>query len=112
MGKNPHSRTLSPGRAGIRLLAWWIVWGKEVGRTVGHREHLDERAGPATRIAGVTKGILTRRLRKDPFLEGWAWQSGGFLAGYPEVEKERQGRRSKRHRPEDPLTAQPTSYAK
>jgi ATP-dependent helicase HrpB len=41
-----------------------------VGETVGYRTRDERRVGPATRIEVVTEGILTRRLQRDPGLEG------------------------------------------
>jgi ATP-dependent RNA helicase HrpB len=41
-----------------------------VGDTVGYRTRDDRRVGPATRIEVVTEGILTRRLQRDPALDG------------------------------------------
>ncbi|HET6952174.1 MAG TPA: ATP-dependent helicase HrpB [Acidimicrobiales bacterium] len=41
-----------------------------VGDTVGYRTRDDRRVGPGTRVEVVTEGILTRRLQRDPALDG------------------------------------------
>ena len=43
---------------------------EEVGETVGYRIRMDNRVGESTRIEVVTEGILTRRLQRDPELDG------------------------------------------
>ncbi len=55
-------------RAAARRMAHLL--GQAVGRTVGYRVRMDSYVGPDTRIEVVTEGILTRRLQRDPFLEG------------------------------------------
>jgi ATP-dependent helicase HrpB len=55
-------------RAAARRMAELL--GERVGETVGYRVRLDSRVGARTRIEVVTEGILTRRLRDDPGLEG------------------------------------------
>jgi ATP-dependent RNA helicase HrpB len=55
-------------RAAARRLAF--ERGVRVGDEVGYRVRLDTRAGDRTRITFVTEGILTRRLQRDPLLEG------------------------------------------
>ena len=55
-------------RAAARRMA--AVRREGVGETVGYRTRDDRRVGPATRIEVVTEGILTRRLQRDPGLEG------------------------------------------
>ena len=44
--------------------------GETVGNTVGYRMRGDTRVGSRTRIEVVTEGILTRRLQRDPTLDG------------------------------------------
>jgi ATP-dependent helicase HrpB len=55
-------------RAAARRMA--ALLRQPVGETVGYRTRDDRRVGPATRIEVVTEGILTRRLQRDPGLEG------------------------------------------
>ena len=55
-------------RAAARRMA--ALPRERVGETVGYRTRDDRRVGPATRIEVVTEGILTRRLQRDPGLEG------------------------------------------
>ncbi|MEO5376096.1 MAG: ATP-dependent helicase HrpB, partial [Alphaproteobacteria bacterium] len=55
-------------RAAARRMA--VLLGEAVGETVGYRVRLDAVVGPRTRIEVVTEGILTRRLQRDPSLEG------------------------------------------
>jgi ATP-dependent RNA helicase HrpB len=55
-------------RAAARRMAGLLR--QPVGETVGYRTRDDRRVGPATRIEVVTEGILTRRLQRDPGLEG------------------------------------------
>jgi ATP-dependent helicase HrpB len=57
-------------RAAARRMAQTL--GEPVGITVGYRIQLDNRTGPDTVIEVVTEGILTRRLQRDPSLEGVA----------------------------------------
>ena len=57
-------------RAAARRMAETL--GEPVGKTVGYRVQLDNRTGPDTVIEVVTEGILTRRLQRDPALEGVA----------------------------------------
>jgi len=63
---------LEPRRVAARAAARRLAWERDVrvGDEVGYRVRLDARAGPATRITFVTEGILTRRLQRDPLLEG------------------------------------------
>ncbi|MGH9217315.1 MAG: DEAD/DEAH box helicase, partial [Acidimicrobiales bacterium] len=55
-------------RAAARRMA--ALLRESVGDTVGYRTRDDRRLGPATRIEVVTEGILTRRLQRDPGLDG------------------------------------------
>lgn len=44
--------------------------GEEPGGTAGWRLHLDSRVSARTRLEVVTEAILTRRLQRDPLLDG------------------------------------------
>jgi ATP-dependent helicase HrpB len=55
-------------RAAARRMA--ALLREPVGETVGYRTRDDRRVSAATRIEVVTEGILTRRLQRDPGLEG------------------------------------------
>jgi ATP-dependent RNA helicase HrpB len=55
-------------RAAARRMA--ALLREQVGDTVGYRTRDDRRVGPATRLEVVTEGILTRRLQRDPGLDG------------------------------------------
>ena len=55
-------------RAAARRMA--ALRRERVGETIGYRTRDDRQVGPATRIEVVTEGILTRRLQRDPGLEG------------------------------------------
>jgi ATP-dependent helicase HrpB len=55
-------------RAAARRMA--SLLGEEVGDTVGYRTRTDRAVSPSTQIEVVTEGILTRRLQRDPELEG------------------------------------------
>jgi ATP-dependent helicase HrpB len=55
-------------RAAARRMA--AVRREPVGETVGYRTRDDSRVGPETRIEVVTEGILTRRIQRDPGLDG------------------------------------------
>jgi ATP-dependent helicase HrpB len=55
-------------RAAARRMA--ALLRQRVGETVGYRTRDERRVGPATCIEVVTDGILTRRLQRDPGLEG------------------------------------------
>ena len=63
---------LEPRRLAARAAAHRMaaLRGERVGETVGYRIRGDSRIGRATRIEAVTEGILTRRLQRDPTLEG------------------------------------------
>lgn len=65
---------LEPRRLAARAAARHMAkgLGEPVGKTVGYRIQLDNRTGPDTLIEVVTEGILTRRLQRDPALEGVA----------------------------------------
>lgn len=55
-------------RAAARRMAQ--ILGQEVGHTVGFATRFERRVGPATRITVVTEGLFTRRIQRDPGLEG------------------------------------------
>ena len=63
---------LEPRRVAARAVATRMATtlDESVGETVGYRTRTDTRVGPRTRIEVVTEGILTRRLQRDPTLEG------------------------------------------
>jgi ATP-dependent helicase HrpB len=63
---------LEPRRLATRAAAHRMadLRGERVGETVGYRIRGDSRVGPNTRVEVVTEGILTRRLQRDPTLEG------------------------------------------
>jgi len=47
-----------------------FLLGEETGETVGYAIRYERRASRKTRIEVMTEGILTRRLQRDPLLEG------------------------------------------
>ncbi|HEY7069339.1 MAG TPA: ATP-dependent helicase HrpB [Acidimicrobiales bacterium] len=57
-------------RAAARRMA--ALRREAVGEVVGYRTRDDRSVGPGTRVEVVTEGILTRRLQRDPALEGVA----------------------------------------
>lgn len=63
---------LEPRRLATRAAAHRLAdqLGEPVGDTVGYRMRGDSRVGSRTRIEVVTEGVLTRRLQRDPTLEG------------------------------------------
>jgi ATP-dependent helicase HrpB len=63
---------LEPRRLAARAAAARMaeLLGEQVGETLGYRVRLDSRVTSRTRIEVVTEGILTRRLQRDPELEG------------------------------------------
>ena len=63
---------LEPRRLAARAAAERLAseLGEKVGETVGYRIRLESKVGPNTRIEVVTEGILARRLRDDPTLDG------------------------------------------
>lgn len=65
---------LEPRRLATRAAAqrMALTLGEPIGKTVGYRVQLDSKVGPNTLIEVVTEGILTRRLQRDPSLEGVA----------------------------------------
>jgi ATP-dependent helicase HrpB len=63
-----------PRRLAARLAAARVaqLLGEPLGQRVGYQVRFDAVGGPDTRIRFVTEGILMRRLRDDPKLEGVA----------------------------------------
>jgi ATP-dependent helicase HrpB len=63
---------LEPRRVAARAAAHRMaeLRRESVGQSVGFRTRVETRVSPATRIEVVTEGILTRRLQRDPTLEG------------------------------------------
>lgn len=63
---------LEPRRLAARAAASRLaeLHGETPGGTFGYRVRGDSRVGRATRVEVVTEGILTRRLQRDPTLEG------------------------------------------
>ena len=63
---------LEPRRVAARAAAERMasVLGQPVGETVGYRIRRETAVSRATRIEVITEGILTRRLQRDPALEG------------------------------------------
>jgi ATP-dependent helicase HrpB len=63
---------LEPRRIAAASAASWMarLLGEEVGDTVGYTIRFTRKVSARTRIEIVTEGILTRRLQKDPSLEG------------------------------------------
>lgn len=63
---------LEPRRLAARLAAKRVAQelGDKLGERVGYRIRFDEVGGKETRIWFVTEGVLTRRLVRDPNLEG------------------------------------------
>jgi ATP-dependent helicase HrpB len=61
-----------PRRIAAVSAARWMahLLSEEVGNTVGYSIRFESRLSPKTRIEVVTEGILTRRIQKDPGLEG------------------------------------------
>src|SRR3984957_866337 len=65
---------LEPRRVAARAAAARMaaLLGERVGETVGLSTRDERRVSAATRVEVVTDGILTRRLQRDPALEGVA----------------------------------------
>jgi ATP-dependent helicase HrpB len=63
---------LEPRRLATRAAAARMasLLGEPVGQTVGYQIRFDRQISRQTRIEVVTEGILTRRLQRDPALEG------------------------------------------
>ena len=72
VGRRGRIVMLQPRRIAARAVARRMAHslGEPVGRTVGYEVRFDRAHGPETRVLVVTEGILTRRLLRDPFLEG------------------------------------------
>jgi ATP-dependent helicase HrpB len=63
---------LEPRRLATRAAAARMAnsLGEPVGQTVGYRIRFESQVSPQTRIEVLTEGILTRRLQRDPALDG------------------------------------------
>ncbi len=63
---------LEPRRLAARAAAARManLLGESVGQTVGYRIRFDSQVSRQTRIEVLTEGILTRRLQRDPTLDG------------------------------------------
>ncbi len=63
---------LEPRRLAARSVAARMAssLGENVGETIGYTIRFERRVSPRTRIEVVTEGVLTRRLQRDPALEG------------------------------------------
>ncbi|MDG4594655.1 MAG: ATP-dependent helicase HrpB [Candidatus Contendobacter sp.] len=63
---------LEPRRLAARAAAARMasLLGEAVGQTVGYRIRFDNQVSRQTRIEALTEGILTRRLQRDPTLDG------------------------------------------
>ncbi|MDI1475815.1 ATP-dependent helicase HrpB [Polyangium sp. y55x31] len=63
---------LEPRRLAARMAARRVAeeMGQKLGETVGCTMRFEDVSSPATRIRFVTEGVLTRRLVRDPALEG------------------------------------------
>ncbi|MFO1422233.1 MAG: ATP-dependent helicase HrpB [Candidatus Competibacteraceae bacterium] len=63
---------LEPRRLAARAAAARMadLLGEPVGRTVGYRVRFDHQVSGQTRIEVLTEGVLTRRLQRDPMLDG------------------------------------------
>lgn len=63
---------LEPRRVAARAAAHRMssMLGEPVGTTVGFRTRTETRVSGRTRVEVVTEGVLTRRLQRDPTLEG------------------------------------------
>ena len=62
---------LQPRRVAARLCASRIAWerGSRVGDEVGYRVRFENKTSARTRLEVLTEGLLTRRLREDPYLQ-------------------------------------------
>ena len=63
---------LEPRRIAARAAAHRMaqLLGESVGQTIGYRVRHESKIGPRTRVEVVTEALLTRRLQRDPALEG------------------------------------------
>jgi ATP-dependent helicase HrpB len=63
---------LEPRRVATRAAAWRLaeLRDEEIGETIGYRMRGERRVGRATRVEVVTEGVLTRRIQRDPTLDG------------------------------------------
>ncbi|MRG91070.1 ATP-dependent helicase HrpB [Polyangium spumosum] len=72
LGGSGEILVLEPRRLAARMAARRVAeeMGQRLGETVGCTMRFENVASPATRIRFVTEGVLTRRLVRDPKLEG------------------------------------------
>ncbi|HMQ13464.1 MAG TPA: DEAD/DEAH box helicase, partial [Candidatus Competibacter phosphatis] len=70
--KNSTILLLEPRRLAARAAAARMAaqLNEPIGHTVGYRIRFDRQVSRQTRIEVLTEGILTRRLQRDPALEG------------------------------------------
>src|SRR3984885_6395199 len=63
---------LEPRRLAARMAARRVAseLGERVGETVGYQVRFEDVSSPRTRIRFLTEGVLTRRLLRDPRLQG------------------------------------------
>jgi ATP-dependent helicase HrpB len=63
---------LEPRRLAVRLAARRVAseMGERLGETVGYQVRFEDVSGPRTRLRFLTEGVLTRRLLRDPQLDG------------------------------------------
>ena len=63
---------LEPRRLATRAAAHRMasLRGEAVGESIGYRMRGESRVGPRTRVEVVTEGVLTRRIHRDPTLDG------------------------------------------
>ena len=63
---------LEPRRLATRAAAHRMasLRGERVGESIGYRMRGESRVGPRTRVEVVTEGVLTRRIHRDPTLDG------------------------------------------
>ncbi|HZO16703.1 MAG TPA: helicase-related protein, partial [Polyangiaceae bacterium] len=63
---------LEPRRLAARLAAARVAHERNepLGKTVGYQVRFDKKASKDTRLSFVTEGVLTRRLMRDPLLDG------------------------------------------
>lgn len=72
LAKNGEILVLEPRRLAARMAARRVAeeMGEKVGETVGYTMRFEDTSSPKTRIRFVTEGVLTRRLVRDPQLDG------------------------------------------
>ena len=74
VGERGEILVAQPRRIAARLAAARVaeLLGEPLGQRIGYQVRFDTVAGPQTRVRFVTEGVLSRRLRDDPRLEGVA----------------------------------------